>query len=353
MLFFEHEGYWMYFDDDCKEYPLRNDTLSRSPAIIDLICLLVNMGLDGETFIRNYLAALKSPSDYMGESVKKRVLSIIRSQAEESALTDDYISSISSFLDTKKAEFNKVDGIPFDTMDDKISSSISMASISFFGDFFGSIMNAYIVECLNKNNVISDVEEAIINALNDVVTWVNSLFAPDNPCIEGHQLFETQSIQFKILPFEHGFIPAFEIDNADIPSLIVILFYELLKFKQTGKRLCECKNCRRMFSPSLRKEEVYCMHVNENGKTCKEVGYENTMDNIDKEYRKAQKTKNAYKNRVLKIGNKSRGTVEKQYKKWLETASEMKQKVRGGKITEQEFYTFLKKGLDDVEGVQF
>lgn len=52
----------------------------------------------------------------------------------------------------------------------------------------------------------------------------------------------------------------------------------------------KCKNCGRLFVPINRSDETYCSRILENGKTCHDVGYDNTIDDFQKCYRKLYKT---------------------------------------------------------------
>ena len=59
--------------------------------------------------------------------------------------------------------------------------------------------------------------------------------------------------------FKEGLASMYEIDDADVLSILLFLY---LEYRKSGKQLCKCKNCNRAFIPTLRKEEVYCSHTN-------------------------------------------------------------------------------------------
>jgi len=56
-----------------------------------------------------------------------------------------------------------------------------------------------------------------------------------------------------------------------------------------------CQNCGKFFIPYSRSDEIYCDNIYENGKTCKEIGYEVKLknDEFKTSYRRAYKTQRA------------------------------------------------------------
>lgn len=100
-----------------------------------------------------------------------------------------------------------------------------------------------------------------------------------------------------------------------------------------------CANCGKFFSPTSRIDEIYCNYEYKNGKTCKEIGYANKVNNstILKEYRKVYKTKNAWKNRNMhKIPE-----AEIMFIDWHEQAKDMLEQARQGIISEDQFLKWL------------
>lgn len=57
----------------------------------------------------------------------------------------------------------------------------------------------------------------------------------------------------------------------------------------------QCANCHNYFIPYSRSDQIYCDSIFENGKTCKQIGYENKLkkDAFKSAYRKAYKTQRA------------------------------------------------------------
>ncbi len=101
-----------------------------------------------------------------------------------------------------------------------------------------------------------------------------------------------------------------------------------------------CENCNRFFVPTSRSDEIYCDRIFKNNKTCKQIGYNRKVENDPylKAYRKAYKTKNAYKLRNI---NNSPG-IEERFSKWVAEAKKKLEEARTGRITIGEFNTWLK-----------
>lgn len=84
----------------------------------------------------------------------------------------------------------------------------------------------------------------------------------------------------------------FTYSTQDIPSCLVFDTVQCLK---NDIMLKKCANCGKYFVPTSRSDEIYCDNLNENGKTCKQVGYENKLkkDVFKTAYRRAYKTQRA------------------------------------------------------------
>jgi len=128
---------------------------------------------------------------------------------------------------------------------------------------------------------------------------------------------------------------SFEINEIDTFCLFAIV--QLLK---SGVTINKCANCGDYFVPLTRSNEVYCNNIFSNGRNCKQIGYENKINNDDvfKEYRKAYKNKNAYKQRT-KNHNQN---AEKEFKQWVYAAKLKLGECQDKIITLDEFKEWLK-----------
>jgi len=107
----------------------------------------------------------------------------------------------------------------------------------------------------------------------------------------------------------------------------------------------ECENCGNYFIPISRSDEKYCDRII-NGKSCKDIGYYNKLQTDSalvarREYRKAYKTKNAYKNRKIK----NRPDIRETFQKWVCEAKRKLHETETGLITLKEFKKWLSKPI--------
>lgn len=105
----------------------------------------------------------------------------------------------------------------------------------------------------------------------------------------------------------------------------------------------QCKNCDRYFVPTAKSNEIYCTRIYRNNKTCRDIGYENSIqsDAISKAYRNAYKTQNAKKQRNKDIPN-----IDEQFSEWVSSAREMYKLCKDNKIKLDKFSKWLKDHQD-------
>lgn len=105
----------------------------------------------------------------------------------------------------------------------------------------------------------------------------------------------------------------------------------------------KCKNCGKYFVPTTKSNEIYCTRVFRNGKTCRDIGYELSVqsDEITKLYRNAYKAQNAKKQRNKNIAN-----VDKLFANWASKAKEMYKLCKDNKIKLDELSKWLKDNQD-------
>ena len=105
----------------------------------------------------------------------------------------------------------------------------------------------------------------------------------------------------------------------------------------------KCKNYGKYFVPTTKSNEIYCTRVFRNGKTCRDIGYELSVqsDEITKLYRNAYKTQNAKKQRNKDIAN-----VDKLFSNWASEAKKMYKLCKDNKIKFDELSKWLKDNQD-------
>lgn len=125
--------------------------------------------------------------------------------------------------------------------------------------------------------------------------------------------------------FVNAFLLTDVLSTINLASLIAL---------KEDKIIRKCKNCGEYFSPKARSDELYCSKININGKTCKEVGYDNKVkdDDVLRTYRKIYKTQNARKQR-----NQHKKNIEEKFGTWKNFAKEQLKACQNGEITLKEF----------------
>jgi hypothetical protein len=128
-----------------------------------------------------------------------------------------------------------------------------------------------------------------------------------------------------------------------IEDIVSYCMFALVKMDNLNIPIRECQNCGYFFIPSSRSDEIYCDRIIKNGKSCKDIGYENKIlsDPFSKAYRTAYKTKNAYKLRNIK----NTPGVEKKFADWTQKAKEKLSEGLEGKISIEDFTKWLKEDL--------
>lgn len=109
----------------------------------------------------------------------------------------------------------------------------------------------------------------------------------------------------------------------NIGSLITL---ELLNLKNNNVLIKKCENCKKLFIPSNRSDEIYCDRIFKNGKTCKELGYSEKVKNdaFKQMYTKARKTQHAR----IRYNNHIPDYKEKHYDPWKKAAEQARDKFQ-------------------------
>lgn len=148
------------------------------------------------------------------------------------------------------------------------------------------------------------------------------------------------------------FKTSFETINGDaVWTFILESAYDLLAFEiitaiESGRPLKKCENCSQYFIPSGRSDSVYCDRVGKDGFSCKKIGAHtkyrknSRADEVKKLYDKITKH-----NRYLK----SKGAIyERDYDRWMKTASSMYADFKNGSISENTLINWLSKDISET-----
>lgn len=137
-------------------------------------------------------------------------------------------------------------------------------------------------------------------------------------------------------------ISPYYFDSSNIIQSFIIELFELTSAQ--GFDIRNCKNCSKYFVPDNRSDEIYCSNIYENGKTCKEVGYFRTQQKLMKENDDLRIYRNVYQKLLLRTRrNPDNLQYEKEFSKFKQMNSKLKEDVSKGKITQEEYMEWLNK----------
>lgn len=136
-----------------------------------------------------------------------------------------------------------------------------------------------------------------------------------------------------------------ELHNVYISKNLTSICFAVLDqiVRHENLQIKTCLNCGRYFIPNYRQNEIYCDLANvDQSPTCKEKGageqYRKNLENnkIQALYRRIyqQKFMIAYRNKESKV-------IQKEFEQWKKEARDKINKVKKGKLTEDEVYNWL------------
>jgi hypothetical protein len=101
-------------------------------------------------------------------------------------------------------------------------------------------------------------------------------------------------------------------------NLESMLAFDAIFLQENNIIVKKCANCGLFFVPEKRSDEIYCSNIYENGRTCKQIGYENKIkkDDFKSAYRKAYKTQRAR----IKYNSHIKNYEEIHFKPWEQAA---------------------------------
>jgi hypothetical protein len=106
-------------------------------------------------------------------------------------------------------------------------------------------------------------------------------------------------------------------------DILTILSLDLTNVISNNIQIKECQNCHKFFIPSNRSDEIYCDRIFKNGKTCKEIGYDEKLKNnadcaFQNLYTKARKKRHAKITYYTKLKDKDKKEAyfKEQFEPW-------------------------------------
>ncbi len=129
-------------------------------------------------------------------------------------------------------------------------------------------------------------------------------------------------------------------DVYGIKSSDAAMLFDLASIAKERLNIKICENCGKYFLPTTRSDEIYCDNEFKNGRTCKQMGYENKVSNDEylKVYRTAYKTQHA---KMLRNSHNKPDYKKEVFDVWVKEAKAMKENAQNGVNTLEEFKHWL------------
>lgn len=183
-----------------------------------------------------------------------------------------------------------------------------------------------------KDNFILKI---IMDTQKDIIHLIDTLFIKKEFYKIVFDRINVTNVGYRIIynTKNKGFEERYEIND-----IYTFCIFSIVKLLQNGTNIKKCENCGKYFVPFTRNDEIYCNNEYINGRTCKQVGYENKINNDDilKEYRRVYKNKNAIKNKT-KYSHKA----TERWELWKVSAKEKLKECQAGLISIEEFKNWL------------
>lgn len=176
------------------------------------------------------------------------------------------------------------------------------------------------------NTHIKHVLTGLFNTINGLRYMLLNMRLPENK----HKVESLKpNIEFSLSEYNGIFYDTFEFHN-----IVHFIFFTIAKSVQLNIQVKGCANCKKLFVPSIRSDEIYCDNIYKGNKTCKQVGYEYKVNNDDsmkymKVYRTVYKTMNAKKNRNINNNIHAKDDFEK----WANAAKIKLKDAQQGNMT--------------------
>lgn len=208
--------------------------------------------------------------------------------------------------------------------DDIIASMIMMNNINEYITGRKKKISTIKKEILSQFKYLCFIADAFAQVLSntiegaDIKKWV---------LVDGLCMFSKESdISYQVVPGftadGNGFAEIYIINNAQ-----AAIYFDAVQTMKKGIQIKRCQNCNKYFVPLVRSDEIYCDNIFENGKTCKQLGYENKVknDEVLSQYRKIYKTQNARKQRNSHIPQ-----IAERFKAWADFAKKQLESCQKG-----------------------
>lgn len=188
--------------------------------------------------------------------------------------------------------------------------------------------------------------------------------------MNSEQFLEIQNIRYKVNPqiVNKNMVLNEQFYLNDYQSFLAVEFMQIYKRNLVIK---QCENCNDWFIPTTRSDEIYCDKKNSNGRSCKQIGWENKpKDEAYNVYRKAysrvfnyvkrhkgeyQELEDFFKvwkreaNYYMSLCNGDNNRIN-QYKSWIrQSEKKLKKIVKSDEFTLEELKEWMENNKGDNE----
>jgi len=210
---------------------------------------------------------------------------------------------------------------------------------------FDSDNTSYILKLLPNENSFNNLKDNI----ETLKSFINLLYntSEETYKIWGNMLAKISTIEYSIISdikLENDLLMPVEVYS--FTSYQDFILFTIFKTLSSNIKFHKCKNCGKYFVPTTKSNEIYCTRIYKNNKTCRDIGYENSVkfNEITKTYRNAYKTQNAKKQRNKDIPN-----IDDKFYNWASQAKEMYKLCKQNKISFEDFSKWLKNNRDWID----
>ena len=137
--------------------------------------------------------------------------------------------------------------------------------------------------------------------------------------------------------------------DLDINSALIL---DLMLILRNGITIKKCSHCNKYFIPETKENEIYCNRVQTNGKTCKQLGWQNKKKAIEyKEYRKTYVAFKAFlkRNEEKYEMYECKTSLAQIFNIWNHIAKDKKDKLNPENLNPLEYIQWVEKYLEWIK----
>ena len=128
--------------------------------------------------------------------------------------------------------------------------------------------------------------------------------------------------------------------STDLSSICYAILEELSK--TPNYPIKKCQNCGMYFIPTSKVDEIYCDYPKENSKPCRDLGAFQSYTERLKQNKAMGEYRRTYQQKFMQVRkNKENKKLAQDFETWKKQAKEKINKMKKGKLTENEVYEWI------------